>query len=76
MRERPIQDLVDGLQQLGVSIQCSATSCPPVQIQAEGLQAGQVALIPIRPNLLSDWPEETLCSLVVHNNTWKDFIQD
>eukprot|EP01039_Chlorochromonas_danica_P003438 gene3438-3765_t len=44
MRERPIKDLVDGLQQLGVDIHCSPTGCPPVTISAKGL-AGGVAKI-------------------------------
>lgn len=43
MRERPIQDLVDGLQQLGVSAQCTAgTGCPPVTVNAQGLPSGKV----------------------------------
>jgi len=33
MRERPIADLVDGLQQLGASVECvKETGCPPVTI--------------------------------------------
>lgn len=32
MRERPIADLVDGLKQLGVCVDCSGTGCPPVVI--------------------------------------------
>lgn len=43
MRERPIQDLVDGLVQLGVDAKCTAgTGCPPVEIHAKGLPAGKV----------------------------------
>lgn len=45
MRERPIQDLVDGLTQLGAEIQCTAgTGCPPVYVLAKGLQPGSVQL--------------------------------
>ena len=45
MRERPIQDLVDGLVQLGVKATCTAgTGCPPVEILAEGLPSGKVSL--------------------------------
>jgi 3-phosphoshikimate 1-carboxyvinyltransferase len=40
MRERPIKDLVDGLQQLGVEATCSDTGCPPVQISAKGIPGG------------------------------------
>ena len=29
MRERPIQDLIDGLRQLDIDISCSNTGCPP-----------------------------------------------
>jgi len=45
MRERPIQDLVDGLVQLGVKASCTlGTGCPPVEVQAEGLPAGTVRI--------------------------------
>ena len=45
MRERPIQDLVDGLVQLGVDAQCSlGTGCPPVEVKAAGLPSGRVEL--------------------------------
>jgi 3-phosphoshikimate 1-carboxyvinyltransferase len=41
MRERPIQDLVDGLGALGVQIRCERDGgCPPVVIQAQGLPGG------------------------------------
>ena len=43
MRERPIQDLVDGLVALGVDAECTlGTGCPPVKINAEGLKPGKV----------------------------------
>ena len=43
MRERPIQDLVDGMVQLGVQARCTlGTGCPPVEVQAEGLPSGTV----------------------------------
>ena len=43
MRERPIQDLVDGLVQLGVDAKCPmGTGCPPVEINAQGLPSGKV----------------------------------
>jgi 3-phosphoshikimate 1-carboxyvinyltransferase len=42
MRERPIADLVDGLQQLGADATCvEATGCPPVTINAKGLKGGK-----------------------------------
>lgn len=45
MRERPIQDLVDGLVQLGVDAECTlGTGCPPVRVVANGLPAGRVEL--------------------------------
>eukprot|EP00210_Caulerpa_lentillifera_P006919 g6616.t1 len=45
MRERPIQDLVDGLRQLGVTVNCAKNSgCPPVQLSATGLSSGRVLL--------------------------------
>lgn len=44
MRERPIQDLVDGLTQLGVDAACTlGTGCPPVLIRAQGLPTGTVS---------------------------------
>jgi len=43
MRERPIADLIDGLQQLGADVTCvPETGCPPVTIHANGLQGGKV----------------------------------
>jgi hypothetical protein len=44
MRERPINDLVDGLKQLGVDITCSDTGCPPVKINAKGIQGGEAVI--------------------------------
>ena len=41
MRERPIQDLVDGLDALGAQIRCEQDGgCPPVVIDADGLPGG------------------------------------
>lgn len=41
MRERPIQDLVDGLNQLGCKVKCELdTGCPPVIVEANGLPGG------------------------------------
>ena len=36
MRERPIADLVGGVAQLGASITCPETGCPPVTIKKQG----------------------------------------
>jgi 3-phosphoshikimate 1-carboxyvinyltransferase len=44
MRERPIIDLIDGLQQLDVDIKCSDTGCPPVYIKAKGLKGGRARI--------------------------------
>jgi 3-phosphoshikimate 1-carboxyvinyltransferase len=45
MRERPIQDLLDALAQLGADVASAAgTGCPPVVIQADGLAGGHVAI--------------------------------
>ena len=43
MRERPIQDLLDALRQLGTSIDCP-TGCPPVRVSAHGLRSGNVTI--------------------------------
>lgn len=41
MRERPIQDLLDAMQQLGISARCETDSgCPPVVVQADGIPGG------------------------------------
>ena len=41
MRERPIQDLLDSLTQLGVQAEsATGTGCPPVLIHAQGLAGG------------------------------------
>ena len=43
MRERPIQDLLDGLAALGVTARSEAgTGCPPVVIETAGLAGGKV----------------------------------
>lgn len=45
MRERPIADLIDGLQQLGADVECvKETGCPPVTIRAKGLQGGKASI--------------------------------
>jgi len=45
MRERPIADLVDGLKQLGADVQCvEETGCPPVTINADGLDGGKASI--------------------------------
>lgn len=45
MRERPIQDLVDGLRALGAQITCERDSgCPPVAIHASGLPGGSARI--------------------------------
>lgn len=45
MRERPIQDLLDALQQLGVSAKCVAgNGCPPVVLEANGLPGGDITI--------------------------------
>lgn len=41
MRQRPIEDLVEALEQLGVDVRCElGTGCPPVLVQGKGLQGG------------------------------------
>ena len=45
MRERPIADLMDGLQQLGADVTCvEETGCPPVTINAKGLKGGKASI--------------------------------
>lgn len=45
MHERPIQDLIDALVQLGVDVRSEeGTGCPPVVIEAEGLAAAEVKI--------------------------------
>lgn len=45
MRERPIQDLLDGLEQLGVTAKSKfGNQCPPVLVEAHGLQGGCVRM--------------------------------
>jgi 3-phosphoshikimate 1-carboxyvinyltransferase len=42
MRERPIQDLLDALRQLGADVSSElATGCPPVFVRARGLPGGE-----------------------------------
>ena len=45
MRERPIQDLIEGLNQLGAQVHSiNNTGCPPVEIIANGLPGGVTEL--------------------------------
>ncbi len=45
MRERPIQDLLEALAQLGVEAKSEAgTGCPPVVVEARGLRGGQASV--------------------------------
>ncbi|MGA1165527.1 MAG: 3-phosphoshikimate 1-carboxyvinyltransferase [bacterium] len=45
MRERPLQDLLDGLNQLGAQVRSiDNTGCPPVEIIANGLPGGVTKL--------------------------------
>ncbi len=45
MRQRPIQDLVDALLELGVDIWCVENNgCPPLEIRASGLRGGAAVL--------------------------------
>ncbi len=45
MRERPIQDLLDALLQLGVRISSEQSNgCPPVVVEADGLLGGHVRI--------------------------------
>ncbi len=43
MRERPIQDLIDALNQLGVELEAK-NDCPPVEIFAKGLPGGKTKI--------------------------------
>ena len=45
MRQRPIQDLLDALAQLGAAVRCeSPGGCPPVTVDAEGLRGGRATI--------------------------------
>ncbi|HUW33416.1 MAG TPA: 3-phosphoshikimate 1-carboxyvinyltransferase [Planctomycetota bacterium] len=45
MRERPIQDLLDGLSRLGADARSvNGTGCPPVEVRACGLRGGSVSI--------------------------------
>lgn len=45
MRERPIEELVDALRQLGARVRCERdTGCPPVVVDADGLRGGAAVL--------------------------------
>ena len=46
MRERPIQDLVDGLRPLGVHAQCEGKDnvCPPVMVVGGGIRGGRTVM--------------------------------
>ena len=46
MRERPIQDLVDGLRPIGVRAQCEGKDnvCPPVMVVGSGIRGGRTVM--------------------------------
>ena len=45
MRQRPIQPLVDALNEMGVRASCTkGNGCPPLEVQATGLDGGQTTL--------------------------------
>jgi 3-phosphoshikimate 1-carboxyvinyltransferase len=45
MRERPIADLADALNQLGAQVECEgASGCPPVNVKAVGLAGGTATI--------------------------------
>jgi len=53
MRERPLQDLVNGLNQLGSRARCEFNNgCPPVIIDADGLPGGEAD---VRANVSSQY---------------------
>jgi 3-phosphoshikimate 1-carboxyvinyltransferase len=53
MRERPIGDLVEALQLLGVDIRCEKNNgCPPIILNARGLPSGKVT---VRGNISSQY---------------------
>jgi 3-phosphoshikimate 1-carboxyvinyltransferase len=53
MRERPIGDLVEALNQLGANVTCEGSdNCPPVVVQADGLPGGKAK---IRGNISSQY---------------------
>lgn len=43
MAKRPISDLLDGLKQLGVAIECP-TGCPPLTVHGRGLPGGRILM--------------------------------
>jgi 3-phosphoshikimate 1-carboxyvinyltransferase len=43
MRERPVQDLIEALNQLGVEVEAT-NGCPPVEIFAKGLSGGKTKI--------------------------------
>ena len=66
MRERPIAELVDALEQLGVSARCEmGTGCPPVAVAASGIEGGQVRL---RGDLSSQYLSAILMSVPYAKN--------
>ena len=44
MRQRPIEDLLDALRQLGADAESAKNGCPPVIVRANGLPGGQAAI--------------------------------
>jgi 3-phosphoshikimate 1-carboxyvinyltransferase len=56
MQERPIADLVDGLRQLGVSIEyLEKEGCPPIRTQNTGLRTQRMYTVRIRGDMSSQF---------------------
>lgn len=67
MRERPIGDLINTLNQLGADTSCElGTDCPPVLVQANGLPGGQAE---IAANLSSQYLSALLMAAPGANST-------
>jgi 3-phosphoshikimate 1-carboxyvinyltransferase len=52
MRQRPIRDLVEALQQLGITAATSSNGCPPVSVSGGGIRGGRCL---VRGNVSSQY---------------------
>lgn len=74
MRERPINDLVDALAQLGADLECSDTGCPPVTIRnTAGLPGGETR---VSGKISSQYLSALLMAAPLANNDVTIFIKD
>ncbi|MDP6776664.1 MAG: 3-phosphoshikimate 1-carboxyvinyltransferase [Candidatus Latescibacteria bacterium] len=82
MRERPIQDLLDGLGSLGVNARSKlGNGCPPVVVEADGLKGGRTSMAGSHSSqyftallLVAPYAREDICIEVLGDLVSKPYV--